>query len=238
MVPRCKKPFSPGTPSPEGRTGCYSFRFLRGNGDSELKDEMASLRNLAQVGGKPQDIEVRAFAIIREAARRTVELFPYKEQLLAALLLSRNKIVQMDTGEGKTLVAPFHAVLQCLYGRQVVVVTANEYLAARDHEWMAPLYRFFGLRPSVVLDSYHDVAKMTAYSHDVVYVSNDQLVFDYLLDSLDFGRNVRVVLFLIVTMLHAHDLESLHHRFFFSMSLTVAIMSSKSAMSRLSYPMT
>src|SRR6266404_8529305 len=85
--------------------------------DAELQEELASLRDLAQAGSKSEPIEVRAFATIREAARRCVEMYPHEEQLLAALLLNRDKIVQMDTGEGKTLVAPFHAILESLYGR-------------------------------------------------------------------------------------------------------------------------
>jgi preprotein translocase subunit SecA len=157
--------------------------------DDELREDLASLRTLVRSGSKPAIVEIPLLAIVREAARRTVDMYPYEEQLLAALLLARQKVIQMDTGEGKTLVAPFFAILENLYERQVVVVTANDYLALRDAEWMAPLYEFLGVRNSVVLGSYSNRQKTAAYSCDVVYVSNDRLVFDYLTKHHALGPN-------------------------------------------------
>jgi preprotein translocase subunit SecA len=148
--------------------------------DSILLRYFEEIKGMVKSAIKPEVIEVQLFAIIREFARRTVKMYPYDVQLLAALVVRRGKIIQMNTGEGKTLVAPFYAIVEKLYGRQVVVVTPNDYLSYRDAVWMRPLYQAFGVSVSSVQPWYNTEEKQQAYRADVIYVSTQQIVFDYL----------------------------------------------------------
>lgn len=113
--------------------------------DEELRWQAAAIRQRAQDGTRLDDMLIDAFAIVREAARRTVGMRPYDVQLLAALAMHDHKLVEMQTGEGKTLAAVLTAALRAFVGRGVHVLTFNDYLAGRDAEWMGPIYRFLGL---------------------------------------------------------------------------------------------
>jgi preprotein translocase subunit SecA len=115
---------------------------LRDRSDAELADDYQSLKHLVEQGATPEQLEVDLFALICEQAYRTLSMRPYDVQLLAALLLRRNKIVQMETGEGKTLVAPFQAIIDVLFRHRVTIVTPNDYLSYRDARWMGPPLAF------------------------------------------------------------------------------------------------
>ncbi len=148
--------------------------------DAELLRDFHDIQEKAKYGSPPAEIEVPLFSLISEFSRRRLRMEPFDVQLLAALILRRRKVIQMDTGEGKTLVAPFYAILETLYGRQVVIVTPNDYLSSRDFEWMRPLYDALGISVSTVQSWFTVEMKSRAYQHQVIYVSTDQVVFDFL----------------------------------------------------------
>ncbi|MBW2147144.1 MAG: hypothetical protein JRI22_09010 [Deltaproteobacteria bacterium] len=154
--------------------------------DEVLLEYFSQVKAMAKRDSRPGDLEVELFSLVRELAYRKLDREPYAhprtyfEQLLAALALSRYKIIQMNNGEGKTLVAPFAAIMENLCGRRVVVVTSNDYLALRDAQLMAPLYQSLGISISSIQPWYGKAQKHRAYSADVIYVSTDRLVFDFL----------------------------------------------------------
>lgn len=152
--------------------------------DDDLKVRFAQLRQDLAGGAKLKDCIPEVFAVIREAARRTLGLHPYEVQLLGGLVLANGSIAEMATGEGKTLVAPFAACVQYLQGRKVHISTANEYLAQRDANAMLPLYRFLGLRLAVRLAAAPAEVVKGVYSCDVVYGTEQQFAMDYLHDNL------------------------------------------------------
>jgi preprotein translocase subunit SecA len=125
-----------------------------------------------------------AFALVREASVRVLSMRPFDEQLVGAMVLHRGSVAEMATGEGKTLMSTLAIYLNALAGKGVHVVTVNPYLAARDAEWMGPLYRFLGLRVSVVHADQSFEEKQEAYQADVVYATNNELGFDYLRDNM------------------------------------------------------
>jgi len=130
----------------------------------------------------------RAFALVREAAARTIGLRHYDVQLVGGWLLLHRLVAEMETGEGKTLTATLPAAAAALAGIPVHVVTVNDYLAARDAEWMEPVYRMLGLRVGVIVHGLEPAARQAAYACDVTYCTNKELVFDYLRDRLALGR--------------------------------------------------
>jgi preprotein translocase subunit SecA len=132
------------------------------------------------------DILVEAFAVVREAGRRVLNMRHFDVQLIGGMVLHQGKIAEMKTGEGKTLVATLPVYLNALSGRGVHVVTVNDYLAKRDSEWMGKLYRFLGLSVGVIVHDLDDDERRAAYAADVTYGTNNEFGFDYLRDNMKF----------------------------------------------------
>jgi len=133
-----------------------------------------------------EDILVEAFAVVREAGRRVLNMRHFDVQLIGGMVLHSGKISEMKTGEGKTLVATLPVYLNALSGRGVHVVTVNDYLAKRDSEWMGKLYRFLGLTVGVIVHDLDDEERRNAYAADVTYGTNNEFGFDYLRDNMKF----------------------------------------------------
>ena len=132
------------------------------------------------------EILVEAFAVVREAGRRVLNMRHFDVQLIGGMVLHQGKIAEMKTGEGKTLVATLPVYLNALSGRGVHVVTVNDYLAKRDSEWMGKLYRFLGLTVGVIVHDLDDEERRDAYASDVTYGTNNEFGFDYLRDNMKF----------------------------------------------------
>ena len=150
--------------------------------DEEIKLNFQDLSK--KLNGDPQSIEVEAFAYIREAAKRTLGQRHYDVQLFGGLVLLRNKIAEMKTGEGKTLVSTLPISLMALFKKGVHVVTVNEYLAKRDAEWMSPIYNFLGLDVGLIHSNQDPEEKNQAYKKDITYGTNNEFGFDYLRDNM------------------------------------------------------
>jgi len=154
--------------------------------DEEIKLNFQELSK--KLNGDPQSIEVEAFAYIREAAKRTLGQRHYDVQLFGGLVLLRNKIAEMKTGEGKTLVSTLPISLMALFKKGVHVVTVNEYLAKRDAEWMSPIYNFLGLEVGLIHSNQNPAEKNQAYKKDITYGTNNEFGFDYLRDNMAISR--------------------------------------------------
>ncbi len=150
--------------------------------DEEIKVKFQDLSQ--KLNGNPQNIEVEAFAYIREAGKRTLGQRHYDVQLFGGLVLLRNKITEMKTGEGKTLVSTLPISLMALFKKGVHVVTVNEYLAKRDAEWMSPIYNFLGLEVGLIYSNQDPEEKNQAYKKDITYGTNNEFGFDYLRDNM------------------------------------------------------
>ena len=150
--------------------------------DEEIKLNFQDLSK--KLNGDPHNIEVEAFAYIREAAKRTLGQRHYDVQLFGGLVLLRNKIAEMKTGEGKTLVSTLPISLMALFKKGVHVVTVNEYLAKRDAEWMSPIYNFLGLEVGLIHSNQNPEEKNQAYKKDITYGTNNEFGFDYLRDNM------------------------------------------------------
>jgi preprotein translocase subunit SecA len=159
-------------------------RRLSGLTDGELDRRTHALRATAGGNSRPADLRVQCFAIARELSRRVLGLLPFDEQVVAALALDEGTIVEMQTGEGKTLAAVMPAALNALTGEGVHVLTFNDYLARRDAEWMGPLYRRLGLSVAFVDQGMTAEARRRAYLADVTYVTAKEAGFDHLRDLL------------------------------------------------------
>jgi preprotein translocase subunit SecA len=129
---------------------------------------------------------VRAFAVAREAGRRTLGMRHFDVQLIGGIVLHQGKISEMKTGEGKTLVATLPAYLNSLTGRGVHIVTVNDYLARRDAEWMGPIYKMLGLTVGVIVHDLDDAQRRAAYGADITYGTNNEFGFDYLRDNMKY----------------------------------------------------
>jgi len=154
--------------------------------DLQLKDKTAEFKSKLQSGAKPKDILPEAFAVVREAARRNVQMRHFDVQLIGGNVLYEGKIAEMATGEGKTLVATLAAYLVHLTGRKVHIVTVNDYLAKRDAEWMGPVYQALGLTVGAIqadMDTAGDQRKQQ-YAADITYGTNNEFGFDYLRDNM------------------------------------------------------
>ena len=147
----------------------------------QLEDERAGAIKEAL-----DEILVEAFAVVREAGRRVLNMRHFDVQLIGGMVLHQGKIAEMKTGEGKTLVATLPVYLNALSGRGVHVVTVNDYLAKRDSEWMGKLYRFLGLSVGVIVHDLDDEQRREAYASDVTYGTNNEFGFDYLRDNMKF----------------------------------------------------
>ena len=149
--------------------------------DQEIKTKF---KNLSKQLENSQNIEVEAFAYTREAAKRTLGQRHYDVQIFGGLVLLRNKIAEMKTGEGKTLVSTLPISLMALYKKGVHVVTVNEYLAKRDAEWMSPIYEFLGLEVGLIHSNQDPLDKAESYKKDITYGTNNEFGFDYLRDNM------------------------------------------------------
>ena len=145
-----------------------------------------------KVGESLNDLLPEAFAVVREAASRVLNMRHFYVQLLGGIALHQGRIAEMATGEGKTLVATLPAYLNAITGKGVHIVTVNEYLAKRDAQWMGKVYKFLGLTVGVSLNGQKDEEKKKAYLADITYTTNNELGFDYLRDNMARTRNERV----------------------------------------------
>jgi preprotein translocase subunit SecA len=160
--------------------------------DTDLRARTEVFRQRASNGETLDALLVEAFATVREASQRVLNMRHFDEQLLGGLALHNGKIAEMRTGEGKTLVATLPAYLNTLAGKGVHVVTVNDYLASRDAEWMGRLYRFLGLSVGVNLSQMEHELKQQAYAADITYGTNSEFGFDYLRDNMVFQASERV----------------------------------------------
>ena len=151
--------------------------------DQEIKNHFQEIKHRIK-DEEVYDLEVDAFALIREAAKRTLGQRHYDVQLFGGMVLLRNKIAEMKTGEGKTLVSTLPIALRALYGKGVHVVTVNDYLAKRDAEWMSPIYNFLGLEVGLIYSNQEYEEKKAAYRKDITYGTNNEFGFDYLRDNM------------------------------------------------------
>ena len=154
--------------------------------DDDLRARTAALREQIDRGATLDDLLVEAFAIVREAGRRVLEMRHFDVQLIGGMTLHRGKIAEMKTGEGKTLVATLAAYLNALEGKGVHVVTVNDYLARRDSDWMGRIYRFLGMSVGVIQHDLRDPERHAAYRCDITYGTNNEFGFDYLRDNMKF----------------------------------------------------
>ena len=161
---------------------------LTGLSDAELRTRTDTLRGRVGQGESLETVLPEAFAVVREAGRRTLGMRHFDVQMLGGITLHEGRIAEMRTGEGKTLVATLPAYLNALTGRSVHIVTVNDYLAKRDAQWMGAIYEFLGMRTGIVVPGMHPRDKRAAYEADVVYATNNELGFDYLRDNMAFGN--------------------------------------------------
>jgi preprotein translocase subunit SecA len=160
--------------------------------DEALRAKTEEFRRRLKEGAKLDELLPEAFAVVREAARRTVRMRHFDVQLIGGITLHRGMISEMRTGEGKTLVATLPAYLNALTGEGVHIVTVNEYLAQRDADWMGPVYRFLGLTVGVIKNAQSSQEKRDAYACDITYGTNNEFGFDYLRDNLAYRLEDRV----------------------------------------------
>ncbi len=152
--------------------------------DEELRDQTRIFKERLAKGETLDDLLPEAFATVREAARRTLNMEHFPVQLIGGIVLHQGRIAEMRTGEGKTLVSTCPAYLNALAGKGVQIVTVNDYLAKRDAEWMGQVHRFLGLSVGVVLNDMNSAQRKEAYACDITYVTNNELGFDYLRDNM------------------------------------------------------
>ena len=154
--------------------------------DDELRAKTADFRERVARGAPLDDLQAEAFAVVREAGWRTLQMRHFDVQLIGGMVLHRGTIAEMKTGEGKTLVATLAAYLNALAGKGVHVVTVNDYLARRDSEWMGRIYRFLGMTVGVIQHDMQDAERQAAYACDITYGTNNEFGFDYLRDNMKF----------------------------------------------------
>ena len=152
--------------------------------DEQLKDKTKEYKKRLEDGETLDDLLPEAYATVREAARRVLNMEHYRVQLIGGIILHQGRIAEMKTGEGKTLVSTLPAYLNALEGKGVHVVTVNDYLAKRDAEWMGQVHEFLGLKVGVVLNSMKSDERREQYNCDITYVTNNELGFDYLRDNM------------------------------------------------------
>lgn len=160
--------------------------------DEALRAKTAEFKERLANGETLDDLLVEAFAVVREAAKRTLGLRPFDVQLLGGIVLHDGKIAEMRTGEGKTLVATLPVYLNALTGKGVHVVTVNDYLAKRDSEWMGQIYRFLGLTVGCLVHGLNDEERRAVYACDITYATNNELGFDYLRDNMRLSLKAMV----------------------------------------------
>jgi preprotein translocase subunit SecA len=154
--------------------------------DEQLAGKTQEFKQKLANGATLDDILVEAFATVREAGRRVLNMRHYDVQLIGGVVLHRGKIAEMRTGEGKTLVATLPVYLNALAGKGVHVVTVNDYLARRDAEWMGRIYKFLGLTVGIIVHDLDDEERRASYMSDITYGTNNEFGFDYLRDNMKF----------------------------------------------------
>ena len=155
--------------------------------DDELRAKTPEFKELLLKGSSLDDLLPEAFAVVREAARRTVQMRPFDVQIIGGIVLHQGKIAEMKTGEGKTLAATLPLYLNALTGKGCHLVTVNDYLARRDAGWMGPIYNFLGLSVGVIVHGMEDEERRQAYAADITYGTNNEFGFDYLRDNMKFS---------------------------------------------------
>ncbi|OQC41181.1 MAG: preprotein translocase subunit SecA [Acidobacteria bacterium ADurb.Bin051] len=165
---------------------------VRALDDDALRRRTGELRERLAQGAPLDDLLVPAFATVREAGRRTLDMRHFDVQLVGGIVLHQGKIAEMRTGEGKTLVATLPVYLNALAGKGVHVVTVNDYLARRDSEWMGQIYRFLGMSVGVIQHDLSDAERQHSYRCDITYATNNEIGFDYLRDNMKFDLDSRV----------------------------------------------
>ncbi|MBO7177960.1 MAG: preprotein translocase subunit SecA, partial [Clostridia bacterium] len=156
--------------------------------DDELKNKTIEFKERLASGEKLDNLLPEAFATVREAGKRVLNMRHYRVQLMGGIVLHQGRIAEMQTGEGKTLVATLPAYLNALTGNGVHIVTVNEYLAKRDAEWMGKIYKFLGLTVGCVYREMSKEARKKAYECDITYATNSEIGFDYLRDNMEVER--------------------------------------------------
>ena len=164
---------------------------VKGASDAELAAKTDEFKARLAEGETLDDLLPEAFAVVREAAKRTIGLYPYDVQVLGGIVLHQRRIAEMKTGEGKTLVATMPAYLNALVGK-VHVVTVNDYLARRDRHWMGPVYEFLGLKVGLIQEGMPPEERKAAYQCDITYGTNAQFGFDYLRDHMVVSEDQKV----------------------------------------------
>ncbi|MBI4886399.1 MAG: preprotein translocase subunit SecA [Acidobacteria bacterium] len=161
--------------------------------DAQLREKTGEFRTRVAGGESLDTLLPEAFAVVREAGKRVLNMRHFDVQLIGGMVLHEGKIAEMKTGEGKTLVATLPAYLNALAGKGVHVVTVNDYLARRDSEWMGRIYRFLGMTVGVIQHELTDAQRQVAYGADITYGTNNEFGFDYLRDNMkfDFGSMVQ-----------------------------------------------
>src|SRR5215510_11231567 len=154
--------------------------------DEQLRQKTQEFKTRVAGGESLDDVLVEAFAVVREAGKRVLNMRHFDVQLIGGMVLHSGQIAEMKTGEGKTLVATLPAYLNALEGKGVHVVTVNDYLARRDSEWMGRLYRFLGMSVGVIQHELTDQQRQVAYGADITYGTNNEFGFDYLRDNMKF----------------------------------------------------
>jgi hypothetical protein len=171
---------------------CKSLSYLVGPPRFELGTSCTPSKRASQAAPRPDqgatldDLLIEAFAVVREAGRRFLNMRHFDVQLIGGMVLHKGKIAEMKTGEGKTLVATLPCYLNALAGKGVHVVTVNDYLAKRDSEWMGRIYKFLGLKVGVIVHDLDDQERKDAYNSDITYGTNNEFGFDYLRDNMKF----------------------------------------------------
>jgi preprotein translocase subunit SecA len=155
--------------------------------DEQIRGKTISFKERVAGGESLDSILPEAFALVREAGKRVLQMRHFDVQLIGGMVLHQGKIAEMKTGEGKTLVATLPCYLNALTGRGVHVVTVNDYLAKRDSEWMGKIYRFLGMSVGVVVHGLDDAERREAYNADITYGTNNEFGFDYLRDNMKFS---------------------------------------------------
>ena len=157
--------------------------------DEELKAKTSEFKERLSKGETLDDLLIEAYAVVREAAWRTLEQKPYRVQVMGGIILHQGRIAEMRTGEGKTLVSTMPVYLNALEGKGVHVVTVNDYLAKRDSEWMGQVHTFLGLTVGCILNDMEPEERRDAYNCDITYATNNELGFDYLRDNMVIYKN-------------------------------------------------
>jgi preprotein translocase subunit SecA len=161
---------------------------MQAKSDAQLSAQTAAFKEQIDQGASLEDILPEAFATVREASVRTLEMRHFDCQIIGGIVLHQGKIAEMKTGEGKTLAATLPAYLNALTGKGVHIITVNDYLARRDTEWMGHIYNFLDLRVGTILHGLDDIQRQTAYHADITYGTNNEFGFDYLRDNMKFDK--------------------------------------------------